>query len=117
MRIQALPCSFLCDGSVLTQSGRGVNQGDTLGPIGFSLGTDRALDAVAHLSAGLDWQAWYLDDGFMVGRPETVAAYFRALVPALAECGLTVNMAKCLSWGTRLESDLGPATWSDRLGS
>ncbi len=43
---------------------RGVQQGDPCGPAAFAIPIHDICDA---LTDQVDWQAWYLDDGVLVG--------------------------------------------------
>ena len=38
---------------------------------------------------------WYLDDGTLAGKPETVCSDFEAIIAAQDLLGLKVNVAKC----------------------
>ena len=77
-----------------------------MGPLGFSLGLEYALDQCLSQQDSLPWVSWYLDDGTIVGPLEQVTAYLRALGPALETCGLQVNLRKCTLWGPG-----APVTW------
>ena len=66
-----------------------------MGPLGFALGLEHALDQCAGHEDRLAWVSWYLDDGTILGPIEGVAAYLQALCPALATVGLEVNLRKC----------------------
>ena len=91
------PCELLCDGRTVATSRIGVHQGDAMGPVGFALGLDQALDAISDAANPLEWGCWYLDDGILVGKPADVALYLETLKPALAEVGLSLNVGKCSS--------------------
>ena len=82
--------------------------GDALGPIGFALGLEAALDACSDSEQGVPWGVWYLDDGTIAGSLEGVCDYFSQLVPALLKLGLQVNPNKCTLWGpgVQLEEDM-----------
>ena len=56
----------------------GVQQGDPLGPLPFSL---VLLDFLSHCHApdGLCFQLWYLDDGILVGTPSALSSFLDAL--------------------------------------
>ena len=65
-------------GSETIPSQRGVQQGDPLGPLLFSLALHRAvarvrLRAVAECPARLDFSVFYLDDGIMAGPEQAVS--------------------------------------------
>jgi hypothetical protein len=93
---------LFCQGELLLMSETGVHQGDACGPLGFSLGLDVALDAVADLAPPLTWGVWYLDDGTLVGPAAAVLTYLGALKEALAKVGLELNASKCKAWGPGL---------------
>ena len=95
------PVSLYCQGTEIAQSKTGVHQGDAMGPLGFALGLDAALSTpeCERAATNLRWLTWYLDDGTIVGKPEDVSAYLKALFPALLSVGLAVNFRKCLVWG------------------
>ena len=88
-----------CQGRVLPRSTAGVHQGDAMGPIGFALGLEHALDQCLSLEDACPWVTWYLDDGLVVGELEQVMAYLEALQPALQRVGLHLNLSKCSLWG------------------
>ena len=50
---------LFCQGKTLCLSRAGVHQGDALGPLGFALGLDEALDACAAEMRALHWCTWY----------------------------------------------------------
>ena len=72
---------------------RGVQQGDLLAFVIFSLGLHGALDTT-DVSADTQ-KLWYLIDGVLRGTVEAVEKVFRALQPALGDHGLEINMKKC----------------------
>ena len=49
----------------------GVQQGDPLGPLGFALTLHLIVECIV---PGLALNAWYLDDGMLVGTPAELAA-------------------------------------------
>ena len=77
---------LLCQGAHLCDSKWGVHQGDAMGPLGFALGLEQALDTCRAQQDALPWVSWYLDDGTIVGPLDAVQAYLSALGPALAAC-------------------------------
>ena len=77
-------------GSVRLWSCRGVQQGDPLGPILFTLALDPAIQP---LRSPLN--LWFLDDGTLAGPRDAVAADLRRLIPALLKLGLILNEGKC----------------------
>ena len=52
----------------------GVQQGDPLGPLGFSLALHPAIKCIRTEVPGLILKAWYLDEGTLMGSPEDLAA-------------------------------------------
>ena len=69
----------------------GVQQGDPLGPLLFSLVLIDFLSSVT-LPAGLAFQLWYLDDGTLVGTRSSLASFLQMLVQSF---GLYPNLSKC----------------------
>ncbi len=47
----------------------GVQQGDPLGPLGFTLTLQHIVDLIQSEVPGLSINAWYIDDGTLVGSP------------------------------------------------
>jgi len=89
------PCPMYSQGRLLTPSKPGVHQGDAMGPLGFALGLEGAPDKCAESEKALEWATWYLDDGTIIGSPESVGNYLKDLILALTEIGLEVNIRKC----------------------
>ena len=79
-------------GDYFLSSSSGVQQGDPLGPALFSIHL-AAVWREALQDASLDLHVWYLDDGTICGRRETVRAIFTRL--QLNSQGFRVNPAKC----------------------
>ena len=110
------PCALICQGHQVATSSCGVHQGDALGPIGFALGLEQALDECKTEEDVLPWSCWYLDDGTLVGNLDTIGCFVQKLVPALSKIGLQVNLSKCTLWGPGVhrEEDMNdalPDTW------
>ena len=85
-------------GSHQVLSTTGVQQGDPLGPLLFSLVLLEALDEVGGLDA-LSLCLWYLDDGTLVGPRPVVRCFLDRLLATGPKYGLFVHMAKCeLYW-------------------
>ena len=85
-------------GSSLVMSETGTHQGCPLGPVGFALGIQDPLGQLS-TQGGLLWNSWYLDDGCLVGTPESLNQAYPFLQEAFAERGLQLNAAKCRLWG------------------
>jgi hypothetical protein len=91
--------------SATLDSVRGVRQGDPLGPALFALAIHRCLQHAAELFQDgvqltedelIGELLAYLDDLFLMGPIERVAAAYRRLSTDLAELGLAVQPAKCV---------------------
>ena len=86
--------SSLVYGEVVVQSQSGVQQGDPLGPLLFSLVVKGLTETVRDLP-GVDLSVWYLDDGTLMGSPAAVAKAFEVLKSESLKLGLSVNSSKC----------------------
>ena len=79
-------------------SSSGVQQGDPLGTLLFSLALLELLDAIPGLEE-LALQLWYLDDGTLVGPRAVVRRVLEAIMSLGPRFGLHVNLCKCdLYW-------------------
>jgi hypothetical protein len=89
--------SFLfADGMVLLST-TGVQQGDNAAPAAFCFGTHDMVEALEGID-GLLWQAWYMDDGTLVGRLSALEEALQKITRLGAERGLQVNLGKCVLW-------------------
>ena len=95
--------SWLFCGPHCLLSAGGVQQGDVLGPAIFVL-LLRAVLAQAHLLAPSPevLEVWFLDDGFLSGPPDDVAAFLAVAEPLWAAVGLRLNRAKCEQFGVQV---------------
>ena len=75
-------------------SDEGVQQGDPLGPLFFSLVSLELAKEIYH-QADLDLQLWYLDDGILIGRAEDVRNSLDTIARVGPRWGLYLNMSKC----------------------
>ena len=83
------------DGHLL-HSHRGVQQGDPLGPLLFSLALQVAIEKVKARAdfespGDLDFMAFYLDDGTLAGPGDAVVWFAVELEKELNAIGLSVN--------------------------
>ena len=65
---------FLLLGKDSIRSCCGVQQGNALGPLGFALTLHPLIEKIKAELPGLTLNAWYLDDGTLMGPPEDLAA-------------------------------------------
>lgn len=76
-------------------SSDGVQQGDPLGPLLFSLVLQEVVDDIARKYPSLAWQAWYLDDGVIMGDSQTVRRVFDTIRSYASSHNITLNETKC----------------------
>ena len=81
-------------------STRGIQQGDPLGPLLFSLAIQEDIaqakaEAEVLFPGELDWVAFFLDDGTVAGTARAVKHFADRLLSSLASRGLSANVAKC----------------------
>jgi hypothetical protein len=91
---------FLGSSSTIT-SAQGVQQGDPLGPLLFSL---TLQSVITSLPDDLPCNAWYLDDGHIIMKGTDVHPICSSLHSRLPAIGLHLNLKKCRIWGPAASS-------------
>ena len=82
--------NFLIFNNHILDSAEGIQQGDPLGPLCFSLCLQSLISRLAS-----EFNAWYLDDGTLAGDPEIVKSDFETIISLQDSLGLKVNFRKC----------------------
>ncbi len=85
---------FLRFGNAWIKSSAGVQHGDTLGPLIFSLALLELLDDI-ETSEGINVQLWYLGDCAFVGSRHAIAHLLDILLSRGPSFGLNANVNKC----------------------
>ena len=74
----------------------GVQQGGPLGPLGFALTLQPIIDCIQSEVPGLALNAWYLDDGTLIGSPNDLLSALEIIEREGPRIGLHLNKAKSL---------------------
>ena len=74
----------------------GVQQGDPLGPLGFALTLHPIVECIQAQVPNLALNAWYLDDGTLVGPPRDLSAALHIVESEGPSVGLHLNRGKSL---------------------
>ena len=82
--------SYLIFNNVTLPSAEGIQRGDPLRPLCFSLSIQ---SHISRLSS--ECIVWYLDDGTSTGDPEAVRADFSSILSVQDSLGLRDNIKKC----------------------
>ena len=90
------PHLFFGDKTLLSETG--LQQGDPLGPLLFAVALHPILCRILEEVPGVLLNAWYLDDGTLVGTyPELLKAYF-ILQEDCPGIGLRISLPKTVLW-------------------
>lgn len=90
--------SLLIFGHVHLESQTGVQQGDPLGPLLFSLALHKLVRIIAQRVPGLVINLWYLDDGTLIGTIADVLLAYSLIRDHGPAIGSVLNRAKCELW-------------------
>ena len=88
-----LPKSFLKFGEFVLESATGVHQGDPLAGLLFCLVLMSVVDAIEEEVPTLTLNAWYLDDGHIIGTKVELAQVVDIIVREGEPRGLTLSRA------------------------
>ena len=91
-----IPNLLMGDGYTINSS-RGVQRGDVCGPALFAIALHPVILRLREV--GLDLNIWYLDDGVLCGKVESVATALNLIRHRLPEVGLELNISKCKIFG------------------
>ena len=94
-------------GSNVIKSCCGVQQGDPLGPLGFALTLQPLLEKIRSEVPSLLLNAWYLDDGTLIGSPECLSSALSIVEREGPQVGLHLNRSKSL---VHSPADVNPST-------
>ena len=102
----AIPSQRICSSAPVSW---GVQQGDPLGPLLFSLVLHPLALKIQESFPRLDLCVWYLDDGTIVGPVDVVFQAFKLLQVEGPALGLVLNVRKNeIWWPSRASSDPFP---------
>ena len=76
------------------RSKEGVQQGDPLGPLLFSLAIQQIINTISEECPGLDLNQWYLDDGVIAGKHDEVLKAFNIIQKMGPPLGMDLNIKK-----------------------
>ena len=91
--------AHLWAGGSLLSSSCGTQQGDPLGPSYFALVLRKATHLLHRECPDLDLNGWFLDDGVLIGKRESLIKALQVLgCSEFERLGLQLNLQKCELW-------------------
>ena len=81
-------------GNNVIKSCSSVQQGDPLGPLGFALTLHPIIMAINSSIPGILLNAWYLDDGTLIGSGQHLQQALEVIESTAPSIGLSLNKAK-----------------------
>eukprot|EP01091_Cochliopodium_minus_P008654 TRINITY_DN1999_c0_g1_i12.p1 TRINITY_DN1999_c0_g1~~TRINITY_DN1999_c0_g1_i12.p1 ORF type:complete len:1018 (+),score=208.55 TRINITY_DN1999_c0_g1_i12:231-3056(+) len=91
---------FVEDRLIISQTG--VDQGDPLGPVLFSLVLNRVIKKIDGEFNDVLMNAWFLDDGLIIAPVKTLQQIVTFMQKEFTEIGLELNMKKTTVWWTSM---------------
>jgi hypothetical protein len=76
----------------------GVQQGDPLGPLNFSLPLQKFILRIKELCPNLHLNVWYLDDGTLIGKKADLLKVLQLAQTEGPAYGLILNLPKSMAW-------------------
>jgi hypothetical protein len=97
------PSFLFMDNSTMIMSECGVQQGDPLGPLFFSLALHPLVESIRDACPKLLLNSWFLDDGTVFGPPSEVRKALDIVQHDGPARGMFLNLKKTTIWGGSLD--------------
>ena len=99
--------SSLLFGPHIIESLAGVQQGDPLGPLLFSLVLQTLTQKIKEACPSLALNVWFLDDGTLIGKTADVLRAVQIITDEGPALGMHINPPKCELWWPSVNPGLG----------